>query len=123
MPVRFLHHQPIFQVTYNWDAKRWQVNSSATLSTASQISREIIFGLSAYPDARSSTVRKVQGPKVGWGKAPIRGNKPTRPIYITTAQIATKFFLNLCCHIAYERKHKKKQDFKIVSTKCDLVDL
>ena len=61
--------------------------------------------------------------KVGWGKAPIRGDTPTRPIYITTAQIATKVFVYPCCHIADEKKHKKKQDFAIVSTKCDIVDL
>ena len=55
--------------------------------------------------------------RVGWGKAPIR------PIYITTAQIATKVFVYPCCHIADENKHKKKLEFAIVSTKCDMVDL
>ena len=30
--------------------------------------------------------------KVGWGKAPIRGNTPTRPIYIIMIQIGTKVF-------------------------------
>ena len=54
---------------------------------------------------------------------PIRGDTPARPIYITTAQIATKVFVYPCCHIGDEKKHKKKPDFAIVSTKCDLVDL
>ena len=36
--------------------------------------------------------------KVGWGKAPIRGDPPTRPVYITTAQIATKVFISVLPH-------------------------
>ena len=36
--------------------------------------------------------------KVGWGKAPIRGDTPTPPIYIATAQIATKAFLYISVH-------------------------
>ena len=61
--------------------------------------------------------------KVGWGKAPIRGDTPTRPVYITTAQIATKVFVYPCCHIADGKKHEKKQDFTIMGRKYDLVDL
>ena len=61
--------------------------------------------------------------KVGWGKAPIRGDTPARPVYITTAQIAPKVFVYPCCHIADEKKYEKKQDFTIVNTKYGLVDL
>ena len=31
--------------------------------------------------------------KVGWDKAPIRGDTPTRPMYITTTLVGTKVFI------------------------------
>ena len=61
--------------------------------------------------------------KVGWVRASIRGDESTRPIYRTTAQIAINVFVYPCYHIADEEKHKKKQDFNILSTKYDFVDL
>ena len=60
--------------------------------------------------------------RLGWGNASIRGDTPTRPIYITTARVGTKVIVYPCYHIPDEKKHKKKQDFTIVSTKYDLVD-